>query len=221
MDYRKSNREPARKNALGEEPMRDVTTSEARDANEAHDVSEAHDASEARDAVEAHDAASDSLGSAPTKKTDCKWPERSDIVEPCDVWFKGDDRAIVTCSPNSPHPRVYLMKHETIWTVDDVVEDADLEQLLEGYELAPNETEDQKYAITKVLCEYLAYVWRGSSDADADSYSWTPSAEFASSEDIEPESKPDFGPQPNYEPRPQTSQQRSGWHKYFGISINF
>lgn len=124
MDYRKSNREPARKNALGEEPMRDVATSEARDANEAHD------------------AASDSLGSAPTKKTDCKWPERSDIVEPCDVWFKGDDRAIVTCSPNSPHPRVYLMKHETIWTVDDLVEDADLEQLLEGYELAPNETED-------------------------------------------------------------------------------
>ena len=99
MDYRKSNREPARKNALGEEPMRDVATSEARDANEARD------------------AASDSLGSAPTKKTDCKWPERSDIVEPCDVWFKGDDRAIVTCSPNSPHPRVYLMKHETIWTV--------------------------------------------------------------------------------------------------------
>lgn len=68
MDYRKSNREPARKNALGEEPMRDVATSEARDA------SEAHDASEARDAVEAHDTASDSLGSAPTKKTDCKWP---------------------------------------------------------------------------------------------------------------------------------------------------
>ena len=203
MDYRKSNREPARKNALGEEPMRDVAASEARDANEARD------------------AASDSLGSAPTKKTDCKWPERSDIVEPCDVWFKGDDRAIVTCSPNSSHPRVYLMKHETIWTVDGVVEDADLEQLLEGYELAPNETEDQKYAITKVLCEYLAYVWRGSSDADTDSYSWTPSAEFASSEDIEPESKPDFGPQPNYEPRPQTSQQRSGWHKYFGISINF
>ena len=68
-------------------------------------------------------------------------------------------------------------------------------------------------------CDPLVSLW--GSIADADSYSWTPSAEFASSEDIEPESKPDFGPQPNYEPRPQTSQQRSGWHKYFGISINF